>query len=185
METTEKKLSLVERFNQVGEPPNARWAENHPGEKYYPNHYEMGRELAALLQSEAEDCLIDQHKELLAEYRKHFNWDMPSWSLRASWELTADTFVKCEDLDELKEYLNKDKDLEVPDASDVCVEDGYLLHMFPQCYLTCLKLKEKSSYSLVLNVECEKEQEGIAAAITDLINQSSKGLKVVSCTQAT
>ena len=170
METTEKKLSLVERFNQVEEPPSKRWVENHPGETYYPNRLDMQWELAELLEDELRDNFTDKKKELIAEYRKHFNWDMPSWSLRASWELTADTFVKCEDLDELKEYLNKDKDLEIPDASDVCVEDGCLLHMFPQCHLTGLKLKERSSYSLVLNVECEKEQEGIAAAITDLIN---------------
>ena len=184
METTEKKLSLVERFNQVGEPPSARWVERHPGEKYYANRVDMTEELRTLLELEVEDCLMDHHQEPLAEYKKYLDWDPFGRSTSASWTLFAETFVECDDLNELKEYLNKDKELEVPYADDVCIDDGSTTWLNPHCHLSGLKLKEKSSYSLVLNIE-SVEQEGIAAAITDLINQSTSGMKVVSCTQAT
>ena len=199
METTEKKLSLVERFNQVGEPPNARWTEKHPGEKYYSNHIEMRWELRGLLKYEISGeqswSLPDNANELLQEYKDHFELDA-EYKAVISYEVCASFYnhnIQCSSLQELQDYLSHRKNVEEPECwCDDYFNDGPDLNLGyeesrePSVSVSNLKLKQKKfSYSLLLNVECEKEQQGLATAITDLINQSSKGLKVVSCTQST
>ena len=198
METTEKKLSLVERFQEVGEPHHY-WKEKHPGETYYPNQSKMEGELAKLLECEISRrwhwSLTDNAEKLLQEYKDHFEWDT-EYEAVISYEVYATAhqhYLKCSSLQELQDYLSHQKDVEEPEDwfedwldngsdYDLGDEEGRK----PSVSVSNLKLKQKKfSYSLLLNVECEKEQEGLATAITDLINQSTSGMKVVSCTQAT
>ena len=182
--TTEKKLSLVEKFNQVGEPPSDKWVENHPGETYYPNQVDMKWELCDLLEAEAEDRLNNERASLLNEYKEYFEWDA-TYSLDVSWVIDGTTVVTCEDLDELKEYLENGIEHEMPDSDDLSMDDGYVSQQHCNVYLSGFGLKkDRFSYSLLLTIESEKELDDMASRVKTAINHFMT-YKVVSCTQAT
>ena len=192
MENTKEQLTLIERWNKTGEAP-IYFQKRHPGKTYYPERVDMEREIAHLIESElgTESYWREPNPELLAEYRKHFDWDT-SYGVKVRWDIyipTGSSHIACESLEEALEYLNEDKTVEEPgDWEEVADDDPYVEGeegRFASISISNLRLKQqKHRYSVVLVVESDTPVED--NAIPSVLSALSQGQswEIVSSTQA-
>jgi hypothetical protein len=194
METAETKtLSLLEIWNSdKGE--ERRWG------THYPERNKLERKLTTLLEYEVEEKLYywegakEKAEEVLAEYRSNFDWDT-QYALDIDWELETQTAKQSLELsvEEIKEYLNGDKEPETPSYSDVeeSVEGGYEFTgnntQNVRAYITNFRPKQKQQYCVALVIESEEEIASITKHLTNLAGISTiiQKLEVVSITPNT
>ena len=118
-----KTLSLRERWNSVNPDAPLR-------EKNY-----LAFQLKGLLRKEAEvgtnasfqDELTSAEKELLKEFRSTFTWKQSGWRVSGRYEVIGSYqhLIECKDLEELKSYLNNEKDFPSGDELGVDVRDCF------------------------------------------------------------
>lgn len=191
METTEtKEQSLLDIWNSdKGE--QKRWG------TYYPERYKLERNLQYLLEWKVEEKLYrceggeEKAEEVLAEYRSNFDWDT-KYSLEIDWEVEPQTANQSLELsvEEIKEYLNGDKEPETPSYSEVeeNVEGGYELTGYNtqsvRAYITNFRPKQKQQYCVALVIESDEEVAAITEHLTNLADISTfiQKLEVVSIT---
>jgi len=190
MENTKEQLTLIERFNKTGEA-SIYFQKRHPGETYYPERSDMEREIANLLNSSHGCGWTRSNPELLAEYKRQFDWDT-KYAVSVEWELYAPTCeqeIECESEEELVAYLEGGKEVEQPDNwEDYACDSPYIQGeegRTPFIRVSNLRLKQqKHRYSVVLVVESDTPVED--NAIPSLLCALSQGQswEIVSSTQA-
>lgn len=191
METTEtQKQSLLEIWNSDKGVEN-RWGTS------YPERRKLERNLKSLLGLEVEEKLHyacqgkEQAEALLAEYRSNFDWDT-EYSLDIDWEIEPQTATQSLELSvqEIKEYLNGDKEPEEPEYSEVeeNINGGFELSgynsMNVRASITNFRPKQKQQYCVALVIESEEEVASITEHLTNLADISLiiQKLEVVSIT---
>jgi hypothetical protein len=196
METTETKTqSLLEIWN------SDKGVENRWGGTTYPERRKLEFQLRTLLENEVEENLHyfgggkGKAEALLAEYRSNFDWDA-HYSLDINWEVEPHSATQSLDIsvEEIKEYLNGEKEPECPDFSEVedSVEGGDELtgNIFfkeVRAYITNFRPKQKQQYCVALVIDSEEEVASITEHLTNLANTSPliQKLEVVSITPNT
>ena len=190
MENTKEQLTLIERFNQTGEAP-IWFQKRHPGETYYPERSDMEREIGKLLNASHGGGWNWSDPELLAEYKRQFDWDT-KYAVCVEWELSAPSVeqeIECESEEELVAYLEDEKEIEEPDSGEDYSSDYPYIEgeegRTPAIRVSNLRLKQqKHRYSVVLVVESDTPVED--NAIPSVLSALSQGQswEIVSSTQA-
>lgn len=191
METTgTQKQSLLEIWNSDKGVEN-RWGTS------YPERNKLQRNLKSLLGLEVEEKLHyacggkEQAEALLAEYRSNFDWDT-EYSLEIDWEVEPQTATQSLELsiEEIKEYINGDKEPEEPEYHEVeeNINGGFELigynSMNVRASITNFRPKQKQQYCVALVIESEEEVASITEHLTNLADISTfiQKLEVVSIT---
>jgi len=191
METTEtQKQSLLEIWNSDKGVEN-RWGTS------YPERRKLERNLKSLLCLEVEEKLHyacegkEQAEALLAEYRSNFDWDT-EYSLEIDWEVERQTATQSLELsiEEIKEYINGDKEPEQPESHEVeeSINGDFELNGYNTmnvcAFITNFRPKQKQQYCVALVIESEEEVASITEHLTNLANISTfiQKLEVVSIT---
>ena len=190
MENTKEQLTLIERFNQTGEAP-IWFQKRHPGETYYPERSEMEREIGNLLNSFHGSGWCRSNPELLAEYKRQFDWDT-KYAVSVEWEVYAPTCeqeIPCESEEEFLAYLEDEKEVEEPDNwEDYCYEQPSIEGeegRTPAIRVVNLRLKQqKHRYSVVLVVESDTPVEDNAIPSVLCALSQGQSWEIVSSTQA-
>ncbi len=178
--TTNTKQTLVERFN------SAKGEERKNGEIVFYDRKVMGGELAQLLNRELQGYCSTEQKEVLAEYRENFDWDI-KYRLEVDYLVggTCSTLKDCEDQQDLKAYLIGEKEYTAEDFKedneewydsvnyDIEEVGGY----FPNHRVSNLRIKEqKHKYSVVLSIETiNGEEPELGVRIPQLLNYIAAG----------
>jgi len=182
----------MERWNKTGEAP-IYFQQRHPGEDYYPLRREMECEVASLIENELLPRSFRDHddEELLAEYKKHFDWDT-LYGVTVEWDLgipSASSEIECESEEEVLEYLNDKKEVPDPGSWEEVADDDPWIECegrrSASISVSNLRLKQqKHRYSVVLVVESDTPVED--NAIPSVLSALSQGQswEIVSSTQA-
>jgi len=131
METTETQtISLLERFKNAEEKVSTY--HNGAEHRWYPERQSMEYELGRLLGYEIDSSWWlkhDNNAELLNEYKECFEWDS-KYSVMVRWEIEPSSLtdcIACSSPEEIKEYLNNQKELDTPSWDEdvsCCIEYG-------------------------------------------------------------
>jgi hypothetical protein len=120
METAETQpITLVDRFKNAEEKVSTNY--NGEEHRWYPERNRMGWQLGQLLSNEISAPYMLEYKngiQLLEEYRENFEWDS-TYSVNADWEIMPSTYnnsYECSSVEEIKQYLHKEKHIETPDS---------------------------------------------------------------------
>jgi len=154
----------------------------------------MEREIAELLESEVESSCkwIEHNPEVLAEYKKHFDWDT-SYGVTVCWDIfipSGHQEIDCGSLQEVRAYLEGEKEVEEPgDWEEVCCGDTPYIDeeagRFASITVSNVRLKQqKHRYSVVLVVESDTPigDNAVPAVLSDL--SQGQSWEIVSSTQA-
>ena len=190
METTEtQKQSLLEIWNSDKGVGN-RWGTS------YHQRRQLESKLQILLEYEIAEKLHywggkEEAEALLAEYRSNFDWDT-EYSLDIEWEVEPQTATQSLEIsvEEIKEYLNGEKQPKCPAYSEVeeSISGGYDLSGFNtlnvRAYITNFRPKQKQQYCIALVIESEEEVASITEHLTNFADISLiiQKLDVVSIT---
>ena len=155
-----KTLSLRERWNLVN-PDAPRREKNR-----------ILFELKSLLCKEAEvgtnasfrDELTSNEKELLKEFRSTFTWRQSEWRVSGSYEIVGSYqhLISCKDLEELRSYLNSEKDF--PNWDEVREKEGLTLRDYFDFDEDYISSPSDSSYGIsadfyIYDLELKPETE--------------------------
>ena len=190
MENATEKLTLIERFDKTGEAP-IYFQNRHPEETYYPERSDMEREIGTLLNASHGGGWSRSNPELLAEYKRQFDWDT-RYAVSVEWELYAPTCeqeIECESEEELVAYLENEKEIEEPDNwEDYAYDSPYIEGeegRTPSIRVSNLRLKQqKHRYSVVLVVESDTPVEDNAIPYVLSALSQGQSWEIVSSTQA-
>jgi hypothetical protein len=173
--------SLLERFN------NAEKNMCISGEEYYRERLEMEHELSYLLNKEAESNLRNSKQkdvDLLQEFKDNFEWDA-NYQVMIEWEVepsTACQYIKCDSLEEVKEYTSDGKQAKCPSFSDIQdnIEYGSELtgYSTTRAEISVENLRPKQAkitnkYMVNILLECDIDAESLEVHLNEILKESS------------
>jgi len=175
METAETQpITLLDRFKNAEENVITRY--NGEEHRWYQERNRMECELGQLLSNEISAPYMLEYNngtQLLEEYRENFEWDS-TYLVSAEWEIMPSTYInsyECSSVEEIKQYLHKEKHLETPDVEKEEVHSFITYHteftgdkdLKAGIRVSNLRPKQpKKKY--LLSVLAESEAEGSAVA---------------------